>query len=520
MAGARHFYSFDRFKPDAGQVSDAGIDYAENALYIDGQWQGLPQVTAIFSGGGSASQVCHGLVETNDENGERIAFGSASRLFSVDPAGTFFTDISRAGNYTNAAMWGFARFGSKLIYCCGPNPVGLVNFGGASTDVIASATKWQFKHIMTVRSHVIGCNVVAPAPNPRQFVWCDKNDETVWEAGTGRAGFAFIQGEMGVISGCFGFVDFGLIFTTTGVYRLSYIGEGGMWDLQQIAGMHDGMLETCGRTPCAVGRDVYYLGRSGPKVVVNGEAVRDLANAEMRRALVDIDVSTEASRAWSPYAFAGNVWGASDSLRRVVAFSGISGASVTIGSTVLYSIDDESWAVWYPNVVATGSNATVQVAMASRIAAIGPGSPLMKGLLFGWNASGLHLSAVNSATTGLMAHKFRSKAWAVPGALRTKIYGIRPFWRRPSNGSSGTLSLPEITIDGLGFRDPGQWAVATQESFSTTSAAANVNPTTGFIEGAFPKSANFWQFTVTVPATDPLDYRDLIGLEILAEAAT
>lgn len=485
-----------------------------NITELNAVYPGRPTSALSWSDEGGNNRFCVGF--TADA-------GGVSKLLVGDLVGGGMADRSKVGGYTAGAEWSLVKFGAAVIATNGSDPVQLLNFSAASADLITSTTKPRGRYLCACRGHVILLSISSPVSNRRQFRWSALNDAANWEPGSNRSGFSELPSDAGVITGAAGFEDFFLIFTTVGVYRASYIGGEQVWALQQIGGWYDGLPNQFYNSIVTVERDAYYIGRTGPKVVANGEAVRDLGDGKFRRFLLDLSRnSLGGSEADTTIAYGDWVWGAYDGFRKVVYWAWQVENTLDRAPDIYrqlwvhpYSIDDDTLSLILPIEDQFSANPNWEInygplmARPGNLSMFGATVEIPWGLCFFRTELGSLVNFVAAygfgvTTTAYLNSLFVTKTWR-PSASQTQIHAVRPLARfvgdvlkvdpkisvtiRPSNGTPVTLTQGSTAEDARGFLHPPS-----------------------------PISAAEFVFDVTIVDTggaDPTFLRDLIGLELL-----
>jgi hypothetical protein len=515
---------FGKWAPDEHFLAESGnLDVVENLLYHDGAWARVhtpftlkslaerhePSAALAWSDEGGSNRVAIGFADLAITNGH---------LFAYDIGAATLVDRCKLGHYQKS-HWDFVKFGQSVIASNNLDPVQLFNFTAASVDLITSTTKPKGKYLCACRGHVILAYISAPAANARQFRWSALNNAANWEPGSNRSGFGEIPGDAGVITGLAGFEDFFLIFTTTSVYRASYIGGADVWSLQQVAGWHDGLPEGFDQSIIEVDRNAYYLGRSGPKAIFNGEAVRDLGVGSARRYLMDFGRSKKpvgtAVYIDRTIPFGARAWGAHDGFRQMVYWFW---HSLTTEGTNFYwtshlygySLKEDAFSYVSPESLSEviGGFLVYYGPIFPR-----PGDTKMTG---GREELGYGLCYVTSddisanqtlvknlgGATSYLNGVLYSKFWR-PSNAKTSILAVRPLWRSQRDGGE-TNPLVTVTIN-------------EEQGGPTGSGSGSDVDDRGFISfSTGPYAAAEFQFKVTISDNGgvPSAIRDFVGLEL------
>ena len=503
---------FGKWAPDEPIFSQSGnLETAKGLIYHDATWN---RVRQPFTAASVADRrTPSAALSWSDESGTNRAIGAVDQhLYAIDLGAGTITDRCKGGHYS-AGNWDLVKFGPSVIATNNVDPVQLFNFSGASADLITSTTKPRGKYLCACRGHVILANISSPVSNPRQFRWSALNDAANWEPGSKRSGFGELAGDAGVITGSVGVEDFFLLFTTVGVYRASYIGGADVWSIQQVGGFYDGLPDGFHEGIIPVERDAYYPGRSGLKVIRNGEASRDIGVGSVRRFLMDnarnSGFVSGVEDTTLPYSV-GKLWGCFDGFRQVIywGWESLNAPSANLTFPIYaYSLSDDAFSLLASEswLLVGGTTADVG-ALFHR-----PGNLALAGSGFelGWGLCYLRSYFTAPSTNALEVRNFGgsvyqagemlTKIWR-PAALKTQIHAIRPLWRKLG-------ALPDPTI-----------AVTVGTNVFTMSGSGQ--DSNGFIRA--PKSPIIGsEFSFFVQIDDPnpsAPLRDFVGLELLVSS--
>lgn len=444
---------FGEWAPDENFLSQTGnLDIATGLIRLDGVNTRIQSPTSVLSI--ASNLVPKSALSWSDEGGiNRAVIGYSGHLYAADIPGGTLTDRCKGGHYA-AADWDFVKFGASVIATNNSDPVQLFNFTGASADLITSTTKPKGKYLCACRGHVVMGYISAPVANVREFRWSALNSAVDWEPGSNRSGFSELPSDAGVITGLQGFEDFFLIFTNVAVYRASYIGGEAVWSLQQIGGWNDALPAQFEETIVPIGRDAYYLGRSGPKVAINGEVVQDIGIGKVRRFLMDdarnVGVFEEFPDPDTTIPFNSRAWGCADGFRQLVYWGWQTGNITALSLFVVaYSVVEDSWSELGLVDGEEPPNSPTLGALFPRtgnLSMVGSGGNPGFGLC--WVRSYTGASEVrNLAGSTFLSARMLTKTWR-PGVATTQIHAIRPLWKK-----LGTLPDPTITLVVSGFAE-------------------------------------------------------------------
>lgn len=511
--------TFGRFLPDQQFIGD-GLETAHQVLLLDGSLQRVQNLSRVSGAFGVASQELMNALWAHDDSGTRLYAATRSHLWEVNSSTGATTDRCKGGHYTGGE-WTFVKFGNNVIAANPSNPLQTIAPGVAAADLCTSTTKPQGKYLCACRGHVILANISAPAAKPREFRWSGRFAPADWEPGSNRAGFGELFTDAGIITGCAGFEDFWLLFTSAGVFRASYIGGDAVWSLQQVGYLHDSLPRGLYRSIVLVGRDAFYLSRSGPKVVINGETIRDLGAGSVRRAMLDYQRSTVfpgTTNGSIPFGTQSHIYGCADSLRRVIYWGweavGDSSYDLVVWA---YSIEDDAWTTLIPTSEALGVGFGAALVSREYGASL---APQLSG-----PAKGLSILTVNSAGDTIRLDQFDGtgffKMTLAPkledyGPGQTGLHAVRPRIRY-SDGASNIAKV-KVKVDGWEEIPTNQFATPdVTQTLDFTSTSVDERGFAFFTGG--PLRAAFYSFTVTVEdnGNPQLQIRDFIGLDLLLD---
>ena len=530
------FVPFGKMQPDQPPFGE-GVEAAESLLFLDGAYQRVRAELTKTGVHGYSEQKLRDAQWIHTESAAYLYAATSGHLFEVNTSTGALTDRCKAGHYT-ASTWSLLPFGAIMVAASSDNPLQAVTPGGAFADLATSATKPRGKYLCSCRGHIILGNITAPAVNPREIRWSGRYEPTDWEPGSNRSGFNEFFSDAGVITGLAGFEDFFLIFTSKAVIRASFIGGDAVWSYQQVGSLHDGMPLGMWRSVAAVGRDAYYLSRTGPKVVVSGEAVRDLAAGSVRRVMLDSDRRLSTSVLWSevlsiPFASTWTPAGCVDALRPIVVWAYLVPSGTWANHSILlwcYSLEDGAFTfiTASPNGF-TRTKLYENVIVASRDfgAALTPPSGVLP---LGTSLLASDPEGLNIKYTTFEAPVFHARGKIVSklsdfGPGQTALFAIRP---RIQFVESATITeLPLISVLVRAWDDLPLSTDETPDREATIAdvygalGAATATDARGF---AFipsgPLRGAFFQFVVTVQdvtGTETRKIRGFSGLDVLLD---
>lgn len=539
-----------KWAPDEPYLSESGnLDLSYGQIYFDGAWNRvhIPSVR----GSVDLYFVPSAAILLSDSH-EKGILAFKTRLYSYDLSGASptITDRSKVGNYADKD-WSLVRWGADVIATNGDDPVQIYDGTGPFADLITSTTKPEGKYLCVCRSRVILLNITAPDVNPRKFYWSALNDAENWEPASDGAGFGELPGSSGEITGAVGFEDFFLIFTTSGVFRATYIGGADIWSLQQVGGWHDGVPEGFDQAVVAIERDAYYLANTGPKAVRNGEAIDDIALGQTRRWLTQAASPRRGTIVGGPsdasmplgsgvtesVPFTSGQprrpWAAFDAFRHIIYWAwdthNVEGIESQRLHLYAYSPGDRAFSYLTPFELAvtnSGGGFSTFARLGPIFARPGyepaatvstdhpdPSSDLGEGVAFlaaflntapgpGGASNDWFRIYHFDRTKGYLVGTMVTKTWR-PGAGVTTVRAVRLLWK-PQYDTKRTP--PEVRIQ-----------VDPENNGPTVSTAGNATDDRGFLVLESPYQANEMAFAIrfTDVGGTPSQIRDVLGLELL-----
>lgn len=530
------FFPFGKMLPDQPFAGD-GTEAVQGFAFLDGAYQRIRADSPRSGTHGSAGEKLRDAAWTHGETTRHLFAATSRHIFEINPTTGALTDRCKVGHYT-ASTWSLLRFGSILVAASTDNPLQKLTPGGAASDLATSATKPQGKYLCSCRGHIILGNITAPAANPREIRWSGRYQPQDWEPGSNRSGFNEFFGDAGIITGLAGFEDFFLIFTTVAVFRASFVGGDAVWSYQQIGSLHDGMPLGLWRSVVTVGRDAYYLSRTGPRVVVSGEQVRDLSAGSVRRVLLDSDRRLSTGALWVevgaiPFASTWTPSGCLDALRRIVVWAFPAPSGTTTRHSILlwvYSIDDDAFSVNVvdPNgMINTKGSENVIVATREFGASLEPPTGMVllgtDVLASDYDGLGITRYSFDEPTFQELGKVISKLADFGPG--ETAIFALRPrlqFVESPSLSQLPVLSVLVRAWDNLPA-SPDETAdreLTIFDVYGVLGTPVQVDPRGFAFFSSGPLRGAFFQFIVSVQdgsGVETRKIRDFTGLDLLLD---
>ena len=167
-----------------------------------------------------AAQNLTNVVAARDVNGNTRVFASGTtRLYKLDSTDFSLDDVSGV-TYTNATMWKFTQFGSKLIAATEAHTLQAYDLTTTGNFGVIGSDAPKAKFVTVVRDFVV---TGYQGDYPTRVQWSGINNETTWAAsGTTQADFQDIP-DGGRVQGVTG-GEFGIVLMDRSLYRMSYVG--------------------------------------------------------------------------------------------------------------------------------------------------------------------------------------------------------------------------------------------------------------------------------------------------------
>lgn len=505
---------FDRMSPDSSAYTK-GLRLVTNLVpYDGGSWREVGIRELITSDGhpfgtsykiaGSWSDPSGNVFAATSE--KVVSLGAGSRLYYYDPQSETLNNVTPGDEFVGAPKrWRFAKFGESVIAAPDNLPTAPVlelkvrSGSGDFLDLVTSTDRPAPRFIGVSRSYLVwghnlsvgGAGVYASA-NPYQYGWSARNDAAVHTPGVDRSNFAFLNNDLGEITGLAGFREFWVLFQEFGVMRLTWIGGDAVWEAQQIAGHAHGLREEWSGSIVQSGRDIHYFSNSGPAVVTGGEAVENIESG-VRRLLMD---RADVEALFMDRSF--YVDSVLDPLTQIAVWTTKSDSSSPDHYQLTRSLVDGRFSILDAESTSEGVGVAYQG---------NPNYPLGNLVFFQMNGLELEVRRLQSLGRETSPATLLTNRWRPETGLRCSIQGLRPLLLLDLNG--GTYPLITITIQ-----------AATEPRFGAATDSVVVDTSdlddNGWIRSSsFPLEGNEFIFTVTIPDLGPEPViRELPALEI------
>lgn len=540
------------FLPDRPDLAEGiGTELALNTLPVHSNWREIRAplslnsvaLTHVPNVGGDPLEVVEGV--PTDLIGHYYHVGAASSktdIIHLTHAGTR-SIVSLAGSYAGSVAFRFMQFGSSKIIASSIEHVLQLRTGaGNFANITYSSTRTpQFHFIGQVRSRVVGAYEKEGATYfPHRFSWSAADDETEWDAVSGGPGFVDIKDDAGSTTGLICFEEFAVLFKEKAVHRLQFVGGSDGFQRVQIGGAPDG--KDFFVQPIPYGRDVYYMSRSGFRVVRNGQAIESIVEGATDRFFIEgfekyhrdpnLEVRGALSTHYDLVCFVYN------RLSDVV----VPARPYTEPILATYHVRSGRWAVtdlrdWIDIEDTTTLRHRTPLILAHNEPGVSSLLPLDDILFIAQtNTDELALRVDSAITATTLAQTYRSHTFEIKEQL-TSILGVRPVFQWNHADLSDSFEGTNAPVD-TGGTPPAitvkisygrHWLYnlkATDASNPTldvstwtgTTAAANWNRG-GFIRQDLPIVGRAFKVEVTIPAMPSGNIKEFSGVDLLVVPA-
>jgi hypothetical protein len=221
--------------------------------------------------------------------------GSATDLYQSDDLGVTWSDVSRAGNYTNSNEWDWAQF-DQYIFAAklgAATPPQIKDITASTATIFADlggGAPTVCSTIARVRDHlVVGCLATAGAAT-RDVQWSDIGDPQSFStpgsatALARQAGSQSLPYEQGMVRKIVGGEKFGIVLQEHGMSRMTYQGGNVVYSFDNF-NKQIGLGESRVSSTVQVGGVLYLLNQSG-MYATDGYEVQKLSDGVFDDALI------------------------------------------------------------------------------------------------------------------------------------------------------------------------------------------------------------------------------------------
>lgn len=490
---------FGPWLPDIPVLDNPGLTEALNVLPISSSYGPFRPLST--QAGALASRPL-GAISVRDTSGNSVLYaGTATDLYQR--VGAAWTDRSTAVAYTTSSLdyWKFVQFEDLVIATNYADLPQRLTIGAAANfaDLAASGTAPRARHLGVI-NQILLMGYTNEAVNgivPHRLQWAAIGDATNWPTpGTAaalaaQAGEQFMDANLGPVQAIEGEGKFGMVFQSSGISRVTYIGGDNVFQFDDID-LTRGLL--CPNAVARVGRRRFFPSSEG-FFVTDGVTVENIGDRQVDKWFLD---NLDAS-------YPERVYQGVDRANKVIwwAFPGPSNTSGRPNMLLHYNYIEQRWTHSEQEVELLIPGLTIATSLDdlddlfSSIDDVTPplDSPFWAGgaaALFGWSSE---FKIGTFAGTPGTARLDGQEVELNPG-LYTYVGGVKPL----VTGSSVSVTVA------LGQRN-------LQDEAATYTASASRTSTTGYCD--FDHEARYNRTRVEISG----EFTEAIGVHYIQQAA-
>ena len=449
---------FGPWLPDLPDLDNKGVTEAKNVLPVEGTYK--PFLPLSTSGDALAARP-RGALEvyaSDGSNSKYLYAGTQTKLYRQSVSLGIWTDVSSGAYSASTEAWEFVVYNTLVIatnYYNMPEKatIGTGNFG----TLASTGTPPKARRIGKIGQFVILGDTNTGATVPHRIQWCGIDDPTDWStpgtaaAITVQAGEQFLDSEWANVNGIVGGDQFGIIFQTGGLTRVTYIGGQAVFQFDKIANAQGT------RFPHSIverNGEWYYIGNAG--ICVTDGTRADLIGLDQvdryfNLAYQDVDRERVHSALYPS--------------RKLIFFSYSTALSAAPSSLLIYNPEEKRF---------THADQTCEVLIS---AAKGDVTPGLSDTPRAFDSSNVYGDFSGFAGTAVITSP---EVEFSPGG-RTFVQGVKPLIARASGSVSATVAL--------GTRDK-------QDAAVTYTAESTPNTRHGFAD--FRSDARYHRARTTI----------------------
>lgn len=282
---------FGRWLPDLPELDNPGLTEALNVLPVSGAY--VPYRPLSTQLGALASRPL-GAISVRDTSANSVLYvGTATDLYQR--SGATWTDRSTAVAYTTSTLdyWKFVQFEDLVVATNYADLPQRLTIGSASNfaDLAASGTAPRGRHLGVINQILLIGNTIDGTNGtvPHRLQWSAIGDATNWPTpGTAaalaaQAGEQFMDANLGAVQAIEGEGKFGIVFQSSGISRISYIGGDNVFQFDDID-LTRGLL--CPNAVARVGRRRFFPSSEG-FFVTDGVSVEGFGDQQVDQWFLD-----------------------------------------------------------------------------------------------------------------------------------------------------------------------------------------------------------------------------------------
>lgn len=290
---------FGEWLPDLPAYNNPGLTVATNAIPFANEYKQFPGLSTISSNALDART--RGIATFKDKSGNIYTFaGDATKLYSI--ADNTWSNASKTGNYSLAAddVWEFTQYKERVIAVSYTTVTQSITLGGSAfADLFVSTDKPKAKHVTTIRDFLVLANINDPSDGnvPYRIQWSAEGDPTDMDpSATTLADYQDLPvgggGVQAIVGG-----EYGTIFFSDFIYRMTYTGDATIFRFDQIA---SNIGTIASGSVIKIGRNIYFLDHDG-FYVTDGVNVTSIGKNKIDRTFYNDVDAAQLARISSAY---------------------------------------------------------------------------------------------------------------------------------------------------------------------------------------------------------------------------
>jgi len=266
---------FGPFQPDQPNFMNRGAEVASNVLPRNDYYEMMPSVVDLTDSLGSRILGAYTGIDSQRTSFVYAATADCLHQFTVNT----WVDVSKVGGYVDADSWEFAAWGDRVIATSLQNQIQSLVVGNPNFSDL-TATPIKARRVAVVRNQVFAGDIEdEDGYNSNRIRWCALNNPLDWEVSpVTLSDFQDLKASSGRVQRLFG-GEYGLTFTENDIWRSSWIGSPGAWQIEKI----DSDLGLIGPGAAVQrGGSVYFISDDG-FFQCNGNPSKPIGTAKINR---------------------------------------------------------------------------------------------------------------------------------------------------------------------------------------------------------------------------------------------
>lgn len=250
---------FGAWLPDQPDLDNPGATVAKNVIPYAQAYGQLKSLSSFSGALTSATAALQAIWAKDDQGNYYNHAGTATRLEELQSDSTW-SNVSKAGNYSNVAGWEWTKSGNRLIAVDINNATQYFDLGTSSLYADLSGSPPKAKHIASVRNFVVMGNIDDGTDYPIRLAWSGYNNTELWTPSRST------QSDVRDLTGRGGDIQrivpgqYGVIFQENSIWVMQYSGPPTIFTLDEV---EKGRGTPAPNSVCWTGNAVYYLGNDG-----------------------------------------------------------------------------------------------------------------------------------------------------------------------------------------------------------------------------------------------------------------